>query len=200
MKKELLFETLKSICQDRKSVRDFDGQALSEEEIAAIREISLTTPYASGKKNWKLLIITDRSIIAELASLVHERSRELAGRVREDFREMFLQYAENFSHFDTAPALFIPVYKVQHSLSLMLGSDANDIDIIGWERDNYVKSISCVIMLVLLAAESLGLRACCMTGPLLAEKKIARRIGVKPGFGIGAIIPVGHEKGEKISR
>jgi nitroreductase len=48
-----------------------------------------------------------------------------------------------------------------------------------WERDNFVKSISCVAILVLLAAESLGLGACLMTGPLGAEEELARRIGVK---------------------
>jgi nitroreductase len=105
-----------------------------------------------------------------------------------------MEYARNFAAFRTAPALFIPVFKVQHSLSLMLGEGSDEIT--RWERDNYVKSIAGVNMLILLASESMGLGACCMTGPLLAETEIARFLGVKRGFEIGAIIPVGYAKGD----
>jgi nitroreductase len=194
MEKTSEFKTLKSICQRRKSIRSFDEQPLSDAQIASIRDIASTAPYASGKKNWELLVVTGRGLIRELAGIVQARSNRLSEQVREDFRGMFLEYAEHFTAFESAPALFIPVYKVQSSLSLML--EGADDEVVRWERDNYVKSISGVTMLVLLAAESLGLGACCMTGPLLAEKEIARRIGVKRGFEVGAVIPVGYPKGE----
>jgi nitroreductase len=62
-----------------------------------------------------------------------------------------------------------------------------------WERDTAVKSISCVCMLILLAAESLGLGACYMTGPLIAEHIIKNHIKIKPGRSVAAIIPVGYK-------
>lgn len=188
------FETFKTLCTRRKSVRNFRDTPVTAEQVAAIREIARTAPYASGKKNWELLVVTDRTVIAELARIVRDRSRELGEEVRADFREMFLEYSRNFAAFESAPALFVPVFKVQRSLSLMLAGDTDDI--VSWERENFVKSISCVTMLVLLAAEALGLAACCMTGPLLAEAEIARRIGIRRGFGIGALIPVGYGKGD----
>jgi nitroreductase len=70
----------------------------------------------------------------------------------------------------------------------------SDEQILQWERDTYVKSISCVAMLILLAAESLGLGGCYMTGPLLAEKHIKATLHIKQGRDIGAIIPVGYPK------
>jgi len=51
-------------------------------------------------------------------------------------------------------------------------------------------------MLIQLAAQSLGLGACCMTGPLLAETELAQKLGMKPGFAVGAVIPVGNPKGD----
>jgi nitroreductase len=60
-----------------------------------------------------------------------------------------------------------------------------------WERDSYVKSISCVAMMILLVCESLGLGACYMTGPLIAENEISQIIKLKKGRNIGAIIPIG---------
>ena len=187
------FAALESICQGRKSARSFSAEPLSAAQIAAICGIARTAPYASGKKNWELMVLTDRGVIRELAGMVAERSAELGTRVRDDFRAPFLEYAGHFATFESAPALFVPVYKVQASLSLMLPEAGAEL--VRWERENYVKSIAGVTMLVLLAAESLRLAACCMTGPLLAEKELALRIGVKRGFEMGALIPVGHAKG-----
>ncbi len=186
------YNSLKSICQNRKSIRCFSNQLLTDDQITAIREITQTAPYASGKKNWELLVVTDQVIIRDLAGIVRNRSRELGEQVRSDFRDMFLEYSTHFAAFKSAPALFIPVFKVQPSLSLML--EGTDDGVGRWERDNYVKSISGVTMLVQLAAASLELGSCCMTGPLLAEEEIALRIGVKRGFEIGAVIPVGYRE------
>jgi nitroreductase len=74
----------------------------------------------------------------------------------------------------------------------MLGANAQQ-DILQWERDNYTKSISCVAMMVLLAAESLGLGACYMTGPLIAQNQIMEIAKTKPGREIGALIPIGYK-------
>jgi nitroreductase len=51
-------------------------------------------------------------------------------------------------------------------------------------------------MLILLAAESLGLAACYMTGPLLAQTEIAHLLNVKRGRDVAAVIPVGFRTGE----
>jgi nitroreductase len=60
------------------------------------------------------------------------------------------------------------------------------------ESENFVKSISCVTMLILLAAQSLGLASCFMTGALIAEEELGRLVKVKPGYRIGAVIPLGY--------
>jgi len=194
MAEDALYDSLNTVCARRRSIRRFTERPLSEEQIGKIREIARLSPYASGKKNWELLAVTDRAVIRDLGEVVKSRSSEIGDRVREDFREMFLEYAENFALFESAPVLFIPTFRVQRSLSLMQDEPGEAIR--RWERDNFVKSISCVAMLVLLAAESLGLGACLMTGPLVAEEELARRIGVKRGHEIGAIIPVGYGEGQ----
>jgi nitroreductase len=113
-------------------------------------------------------------------------------KVREDLREGFSQYAAHFTEFGTAPALIIPTFRISPGLSVMLNDPKENF--VRWERDNYVKSISCVAMLVLLAVESLGLVGCYMTGPLLAEKEIGDMINIKKGRNIGAMIPIGYRQ------
>ncbi len=189
------YDNLREICARRRSVRSFDERPLSPGEIAGIREIAAYSPYASGKKNWELKVLTDREEILALAEIVRTACRDIEGRVRDDFREWFRDYADNFSLFASAPALFIPVFRVQPSLSTM--TDGPVEGIARWERDTFVKSISCVAMLVLLAAESLGLKGCYMTGPLIAGPELAERLGLRNGYEIGAVIPVGHPKGDR---
>ncbi len=188
-----LYDSLREICSRRRSVRAFAERPLSADEIGRIRDIALLSPYASGKRNWELKVLTDRAEILALAEIVRAKCRDAEGRVREDLRESFRRYAESFSLFSSAPALFIPVFRVQPSLSIMTAGPVEGIE--RWERDNFVKSISCVAMLVLLAAESLGLKACYMTGPLVAGPELSARLGIRNGCEIGAVIPVGHPQG-----
>lgn len=184
-----MYECLKELCERRRSVRKFQDRAVSSVDIERIKKVAYTSPYASGKKNWEINVVRERDKIIRIAGLIRSRTEELAGSVREDFRENFTRYARSFTAFESAPVLFIPSFRISSTLSPMLGDD-RDVEL--WERDNFVKSISCVAMLILLAAESLGLGGCYMTGPLIAEDLIAREIGIKAGRNIGAIIPVGY--------
>ena len=183
---------LLALCQRRHSTRAFLDQPLTAEQINKIKSVAMTSPYASGKKNWEIIVITEKDTIAQMAQAVDTRVNIIATEIHQDYSDGFRNYAKNFVTFAAAPALFIPAYRSKPLLSMMLNNNNNEIEI--FERDNYVKSISCVSMLVLLAAESLGLGACYMTGPLLAEKSLSPFINLKPGYSIGALIPVGYAK------
>lgn len=190
-----LYGNLETICDRRRSVREFKKKAVSADYIEKIKKIAHTSPYSSGRKNWELVTVTSEEDIRAIARVVEARVRTLTAEIREDLRESFLQYANNFTIFQNAPALIIPTFRIAPGLSVMLsrGGDntASGAQWALWERDNYVKSISCVAMLVLLAAESLGLGACYMTGPLIAEKEVGEVVKIKKGRSIGAIIPIG---------
>lgn len=190
-----LYGCLETICHRRRSVREFKQKAVSAEYIEKIKKIAYTSPYASGRKNWELVTVTDAGDIRAIAEVVDARAQTVTGEIREDLRESFFLYAKHFTIFQNAPALIIPTFRIAPGLSAMLAGRGDNAALadqwVLWERDNYVKSISCVAMLVLLAAESLGLGACYMTGPLFAEKEIGEVVKIKRGRNIGAIIPIG---------
>ncbi len=194
MQGETTYEVLEQICKARRARRDFAPEPLDGGLIEKVLEVAYTSPYASGRKNWEIQVVTDRELIGNMAEMVEARVREIRGRIRPDFENEFTAYAENFLGFARAPALFVPTFRAARTLTPMV-ADAEPA-LIEWERDNYVKSISCVGMLILLAAESLGLAACYMTGPLLAEAEIARLLEVKKGRNVAAVIPVGYRTGE----
>jgi nitroreductase len=188
------YETLKNICCRRVSVRAYSKRQVADEDIERIKTIAATSPYASGRKNWDLIVVKNSSLIQDLAAAVKTRTNELARQVRPDFLESYLNYAQNFTFFEQAPLLLIPTFRVTPALSLLTGEPA----LTQWEQDNFTKSISCVTLLITLAAETLGLKTCYMTGPLLAEKELSTLLKIKTGHCIGAVVPVGYALGEKL--
>lgn len=173
----------------------FEDRTVPEDIIERIKKVAYTSPYASGKKNWEITAVTDKGLLSKMKTVIERRTQEIQNKIRPDMREQFAAYAQNFTFFASAPAVFIPTFRVAPSLSLMISGP--DEDIIKWERENYVKSISCVAMLVLLAAESLGLGACFMTGPLIADKELCELLKTPVGKSIGALIPIGYKRGGK---
>ncbi len=187
------YNNLRNICDSRKSSREFSNKPIEPELIEKILKIAYTSPYASDKKNWEILVIDESKKILKIAEKIEIEIEKLSKKMRDDFIEPFIQYSKNFTIFKNATLLLIPTFRIQNSISIMVNENKEDIAL--WERDNLVKSISCVSMLILLAVESLGLGACYMTGPLIIEKHIKKNINIKNGRTIGAIIPVGYIPG-----
>jgi nitroreductase len=149
-----------------------------------------TSPYAAGRHDWRVEVVDDPETIAGMADQVREKAAALSGRMRRDHSESFGEYARFFTIFQSAPLVLVPVFRCPPALSLMV--DEPDTAVMRLERESYVKSISCVAMLVLLAAEALGLGGCFMTGPLIAEEELARLLKIGSGSSIAALIPVGY--------
>jgi len=184
------YDSLLELCRSRKSCRSFTGAQVPRDMVDKILAVAGNSPYAAGRRDWDIMAINDPRLIAEMAAAVRLRVQEISGTVREDYCEWFKEYARYFTVFESAPLILVPVFRHVPALSLMM--DPSDPELTGMERDNYVKSISCVAMLVLLAAEALGLGACYLTGPLIAEEELARMLALKPGRNIGALIPIGY--------
>lgn len=181
---------LETLCTRRHSTRTFLDTPVPGDLIEKILVIARTSPFAGGSKSWEVLVVRERDRIAEVTRTVRARVNALHASIRPAFQDAFLEYARNFSAFESAPVLMLPVFRVIPTLTLMIPEPPEGI--IRMESENFVKSISCVSMLILLAAQSLGLATCYTTGPLIAEEDIGRIVSLKPGRRIGAVIPLGY--------
>ena len=181
---------LQQLAAARQSTRTYSDKPVAQEDIDKIIAIAQTSPYASRKKNWKIHTITSDETKKQLVEAVKDQVQTYSKKMRDDYRAGFLEYAQNFDFFRSAPVLLIPDFRVVKPVSMMLDATVPEIE--QWERDTYVKSISSVITMILLAAQSLDLGACYMTGPLIAESKIKQILNIKPNNSIGAIIPIGY--------
>ena len=184
------YSALLEISASRKSRRDFIDKEVTPDLIEKIEQVAMTAPYASGRKNWEMLIVNDKKQIADLAQTVKDYVKSVEVNLNPDFKNEFLNYAKSFTNFESAPLLIIPTYRISKGMELMF--ESIDEDTKQWDRDNFVKSISCVIMLVLLAAESLNLASCPMTGPLIAEREFNKVLKIKKGRSVAAVIAIGY--------
>jgi nitroreductase len=191
-----LFETLRQIAEKRHSVRAFSEREVDAALVEKMLVIAETSPYATSRKNWGIEVVRDRALIERAARAVEQKIASMRNDVRESYRDAFDNYAKNFSFFGRAPLLLVPCYRVSPTVSALF--DPPGETLAEWERDNFVKSISCVTMLLLLAAESLGLGACCVTGALIAEEELTTILPIKNGRRIGALVPVGYEQPKDI--
>ena len=185
------YTELLSLSEARKSCRRFLPDPVSEADINRILKIASTAPFASGRKNWEVLVVDSPSVREAMAQAVSEEVEAMSGRMDDDLARLFGQYAKNFRLFREAPLLLIPVFRIAPTMKAMLRNHMTP-EIALWERDNAVQSISCVTMMILLAAQSLGLGACYMTGPLLAHARLAEVLHLPPERRIGAVVPVGR--------
>jgi nitroreductase len=186
------YESLKQIALNRHSVREYADREVPEEIVEKIIEIAKSAPYVSGRGNWGIEAIRDRDTIRHSADIVDEKAERIAQEIEGQYGGQFRDYARSFSFYRNAPLLLVPYFREASTLAALI--DKPDKTILTWERDNYIKSISCVTMLVLLAAESLGMAACCVTGALIAEDELCHIFKIKNGRRIGAVIPIGYKK------
>lgn len=189
-----MFESYKAfntICSNRKSYRQFSEKPVSDDLIKKILDSASTSPFASGRKNWKVLVINSEREKKMMLEAVDREIEKIAAAIEPDMSGIFLRYANNFRQFAKAPTLLLPIFRVTPVMRSLLRNKITPA-VREWERDNSVKSISCVAMIILLAAESLNLAACYMTGPLLANDELAKIAKLPSEYEIGAVIPVGH--------
>ena len=185
------YEQFKIICETRKSCRKFKPEPVPDKSIEKILSIASHSPYAGGSKSWGIITIKEKSAMDSLVAAIKEEVEVVSHNMELDAREMFINYSKNFLFFTEAPLIIVPYFKTTPVMSSLLKENVTQPLLI-WERDNSVKSISCVAMLILLAAESIGLGACYMTGPLIAGERIAEILKIPPGREAGAIIPIGY--------
>lgn len=186
-----LYAPLLELAQRRKSCRHFSAEPVSDELVGQILAVASRAPFASGRSNWKIATVRDPQVIAALSAQVRDSAAAICAQLDAEIEPFFRRYAESFTFFEGAPVLLIPYCRETSTMKSMLRDNVTP-EILAWEHDNLTKSLSCAGMMILLAAESLGLGACYMTGPLLAGTALNATLGLRDNFLLGAVIPVGY--------
>jgi nitroreductase len=186
------YETLLRLARDRRSVRRFRADAVPEPVVDQLLEVARWAPSASNRQAHRFLLVTARPTIAAMAEAVRAATTRLAESLRADLAEQAMPYLSNFTHFAGAPLVCVPIYRSGFDLRRALAPDAPG-ELPGSKPViDALASVSAAIMNLLLAAHSLGIGACWMTGPLIAEEALTPLLDVPRGWNIAALIPLGY--------
>lgn len=182
------------ILHARRSVRRFKPEPPPRALIEGLLEAAVSAPSASNKQPWRFLVIASRERIAALAAAVREAVARVAGHVEPASQAAFRAYGDYFTRFEAAPVVIVPLHRrlplLSHLVDERLPAD-DRARVEALERDSGLIGTSLALMNLLLRAQSLGLGASGMTGPLLAVDRLRALLDVPPSWEVLALVPIG---------
>ena len=180
------FESLLNLMQTRRSVRAFRLEPLPKGALEQLIEAARAAPSASNRQAYRFLAVSSPERIDQMRLAIEAAAQRASESMAAANGATFAQYATYFTRFVGAPVVLAPIYRVD-STRVALGPEQAAMATI-----SAVSSVAASVMNLLLAAHSLGLGACWMTGPLLAGDKLAELLEVPKGWQLAALIPVGY--------
>lgn len=183
-------DRLLATMRDRRSVRRFRSDPVPDDAVATLVEAARWAPSAGNRQAWRLLVVTDPALRAALDEAVREAVAAIRADLRDAARADADRYLDHFTHFAGAPLLLAPIHRGVDLLGASRGGKGDEASARRAEADA-IQSVAAAIQNLLLAAHALGLGACWMTGPLVAEAALARLLRVPAGWVLSALVPVG---------
>lgn len=181
---DIIYENMRS----RRSIRRFLPDAVPSALLDQALDAMLCAPSASNRQNFRLYVIRSDSLRQEMVEAVKSACSQLQKSLRNDSSEIS-SYLDNFLLFGKAPVVVVPIHRLGSNLmNASLQDPAPEAHSPSLES---ISSVAASIMCFLLACNSLGLGACWMTGPLIAESSLRSLLKVPNGWGLSALIPVG---------
>ena len=181
--------------KSRRSVRKYIDEKITTEEIRKIIDAARYAPSGGNSQPWSFIVIKDRDKISKIASICEEKAnyiiKKLEGAPHLDEIEDYFRY---FYFFRNAPVLSVVSMKkkknpVLNYMTSMLTQDKTNI-LDCFDNTNII-SVSAAIQNFVLAAHSMKIGTCIMTGPLIAENEIIDFLSIKKSYRPIALIPMG---------
>lgn len=182
------YEALLELLRSRRSVRRLRPEPVPEPVLERLLEAARWAPSASGRQAFRFVVVTDATLIGRMHEAVARVCEQLVDRAENERAAEVGAYSQRyFLHFGQAPAIVAPIFHLGPDL---LGQGDGGAAVPRQTID-VISSVSAAVMQLLLAARTLGIGACWMTGPLVAAAELGELLGVPPGWEIAALVPLG---------
>ncbi len=182
------YEELLELLKTRRSIRRFTRQAVPREVIRKLLEAARWAPSNHNRQPWKFVVWDEPKAIAALADCVRQKLTEKLNQLP----AIAAGYAEEMVHYATffaqAPVLIAALHKepIRASASVLEGT--KNPSLISGEP----LSVAMAVENILLAATTLGLGSCVLTGPLLVDQAVADELKVGAGLELNCLLALGY--------
>jgi len=187
-----LVEAVIKVIQDRRSIRQYTRDPVSEEHLEMILEAARQAPSGENAQPWRFVIVKDEATRKQLGAIAGGGSgrRFTAEFVTQKMQERF----ENLEDEAKRKAIFDKLTSGQ--VSAFLAEAPVSIVVCGrkdvWDLPY---DTSAAIENMLLMVTALGLGACWVIAPCIDirdEERLKDLLGVPEGIKVVSIISVGH--------
>jgi nitroreductase len=192
------YEALKLLIQERRSVRKFAEQPVTEEDIIEIIDCARYAPSDTNSQTWEFVVITNQGKIKDIEKMTWDELHRLAADAEErglsrEGRLLVKSFGPYATAFSNAPALIVCLATpYQSKFREKIFDPIGFVDEEVW-REEGIKSSCLASMNLMLAAHSRGLATCPMTGPvLLAEKQLKEYLGLGDTRQVNMVIALGY--------
>jgi len=182
-------DVLMRLLEQRHSCRSFAPNPVDEKTLQILSRAFALAPQAGGERNLHCRFITDRVAIRNLAERGQAAFAAFCPSIPSPFiREETMHYGENFFWFGDAPVLaVVTCRKVPAFLENAAGHKATLV----WGGE---LSAAMAAFSLLLTAETLGLGACCLTGPLIVWREMESLLDISKRDSLTLLIALGHKR------
>ena len=187
-----LVEATKKIIQDRRSIRQYSKEPVSEEHLEMILEAARQAPSGENAQPWRFVIVKDEATRKQLGAIAGGGSgrRFTAEFVTQQMQARF----ESLEDEAKKKAIFEKLTSGRVSAFL---ADAPVSIVVCGRKDvwDLPYDTSAAIENMLLMVTALGLGACWVIAPCIDirdEERIKDLLGVPEGIKVVSIIAVGH--------
>jgi nitroreductase len=187
-----LIDAAVKIIQDRRSIRNYTDEPVSDEDLDMILEAARQAPSGENAQPWRFIIVRDADTRNKLGALAGGGSgrRFTAEYVTEKMHERF----ESMEDEEKKKAIFEKL--TSGRVSAFLAEAPVNIVVCGkkdvWDTPY---DTSAAIENMLLMVTALGLGACWVIAPCIDirdEERIKELLGIPEGFKAVSIVAVGH--------
>lgn len=186
MNSKQLFKVIKN----RRSIREFKAKPVSETLIRTLIDAARYAPSNNNRQAWKFLVITSSGLKHKMAYAIRNQWQKKVSGLN-DIQPEARQYGNNFNFFVSAPAVIAVLYKkIPLVAEQIIGRKSGNKERFSGE----IISASMAAQNLLLMAYALGLGACPMSGPLIAEALLKKIVKMPSSYNICCLIPVGWPK------
>jgi nitroreductase len=178
-------------------MRHYADTPVPEDFVRDAVTAALYAPRAGGQQHWRVIAVTDKSVMKDLKKNVETeiaRQRALVSSPRA--LAGFDGYTAYFTHFADAPLTLILVAKPYDSIYIRIlnkyaGDDAVT-NAMGMLVEPAVISAAMAAENLMLALHAYGIGSCFMTGPLIVQKYAEDFFSIKEPEHVVGLITAGY--------
>ena len=165
--------TTLSVIHNRRSIRKYKPEQITNEEIKEIMDAAIYAPSAMNRQNWHFSVV---------------QNPELLAKMRESMKEGMRASGEEFLVSRANDPKYVPFFS------------APTVIIVSGSKEDHSTQINCGLAVenITLAAESLNIGSCIMTSSVMTFNtpngdELKREIGIPEGYDHVCAVTLGYK-------